>query len=87
MKSGGQQKEVSEEIKEVTKEYSELMDAEDVKKTTEVIDNLIQFDQSEQEELDSTVSRENNFFVLLTFSPIMKFNLIFRDQSNWSISS
>ena len=67
MKSGGQQKEVSEEIKKVTKEYSELMDAEDVKKTTEIIDNLIQFDQSEQEELDSTVSRENNIFCTTHF--------------------
>ena len=67
MKSGGQQKEVSEEIKDVTKEYSELMDAEDVKKTTEIIDNLIQFDQSEQEELDNTVSRKNNIFCTTHF--------------------
>ena len=48
---------MAQEIKEVTEMHSKQMDAEDVRKTTEIIDNLISFQESEQvKELETTVS-------------------------------
>ena len=49
IESEAEQKEVAQKIKEVTETNSELMNSDDVKKTTDIIDNLLQFEPEEHE--------------------------------------
>ena len=48
IESAEEQRQLAEDIQEVVENYSEVMKSEDVKKTTVIIDNLLDYDEEGQ---------------------------------------